>query len=82
MKSAFYLPKKPPCSWDIQVCVLHSSSLHWNSKTQIVYIIRSKEGLILKLGQLKRYDRRKIFKENICRKCALGTSSRPLFNLP
>ena len=43
---------------------------------KLFHILRSQDEFILKLGQLIKYD----IMEEILRKCALETSSRPLFN--
>ena len=49
-------------------------------KCKLFNILRSKEGLILKLVQLIEYFIRKIFMKKLCRKCYSETSFRPLFN--
>ena len=67
--------KISPKVYDAMLC------LNRNLNIQIVQYLESKEGLILKLGQLIKYYIEKIkFSWKIGWKCVAETSSRPLFN--
>ena len=53
-----------------------SNALAWNTKHNLQNNLRSKESLVMKLGQFV-YYKTKFFIKKLCEKCGLETSARP-----